>query len=183
MKSLSGFAMALVLSLLAGCGNSPRPLADDERVRLDTEVMATVSEFQAADPGLDRFFRNAYAYAVFPNVQAGAVVVGGSHGHGEVFQGGKLVGYADVSKASVGAQVGGQSYAQIVFFENPGTYAEFTGGTFELDAKASAVAASAGASTSANYEKGVLVVTRAKGGLMVQAAVGGQKFRFTPFVP
>ena len=74
---------------------------------------------------------------------AGAVVVGGSHGKGEVFKGDVLVGYADVSKANVGAQVGGQSYSQVVFFENEGSYARFTGGTMELDAKASAVAASA----------------------------------------
>jgi hypothetical protein len=78
----------------------------------------------------------------------------------------------------VGAQIGGQSYEQIVFFENAGVYASFTGGTFELDAKASAVAASKGASTSANYERGVAVFTQATGGLMLQAAVGGQKFRF-----
>jgi hypothetical protein len=174
------FSLAILLAAIAGCGSTPKSMTMEEKNRLDMEAKSAVDEFRTADPQMDRFFRTAYAYAVFPDVVAGAVVVGGSHGRGEVFKGNVLVGYADVSKANVGAQVGGQSYAQIVFFENAGSYARFTGGTMELDAKASAVAASAGASTSANYENGVVVFTHSKSGLMVQAAVGGQKFRFIP---
>jgi lipid-binding SYLF domain-containing protein len=174
------FGVAILLAGIAGCGSTPRVMTSEETNRLDMETKAALDEFRAADPQMDRFFNTSYAYAVFPHVVAGAVGVGGAHGRGEVFKGNVLVGYADVTKANVGAQVGGESYAQIVFFENEGSYARFTGGTLELDAKASAVAASAGASASANYENGVLVFTHAKGGLMVQAAVGGQKFRFTP---
>jgi lipid-binding SYLF domain-containing protein len=168
---------------LAGCGSTPSTLTEQEKKELGAMSQSTIADFKKADPEMEKFFREAYAYAVFPNVNAGAVVVGGAHGEGEVYRGGKLVGYADVSKANVGAQIGGQSYSQIVFFQNEGTFAQFTGGTFEMDAKASAVAAAKGASTSANYVKGVVVFTNSTSGLMVQAAIGGQKFRYTPVTP
>ena len=187
INSLKTAALALCVVGLAACGSTPSsPVSQGEQDRLDAEVKAAIADFRTKDPDIDRFFRTAYGYAIFPDVSSGALIVGGAHGNGEVFhisgdgRGlGHFVGYADVSKGNVGAQIGGQSYAQLVFFENKGTFAEFTSGKeCEFDAKASAVAADKGASTNANYEKGVLVFTNAKGGLMVQAAIGGQKFRY-----
>jgi lipid-binding SYLF domain-containing protein len=172
---LLGLAM---LCMLVGCGSTPTAVSSEEKPKLNAMVQSTIAEFKATDPGMSRFLDSAYAYAVFPDVGSGAFIVGGAHGNGEVYRAGKLDGYADVSKANVGAQIGGQSYSQIVFFENSGSYAKFTGGNMEFDANASAVAASAGASTSANYQNGVLVFTKSKGGLMAAAAVGGQKFRY-----
>jgi len=174
------FATAVSLASIHGCGSTPSEMSASDKAELDSMSRSAIADFKKADPAMEKFFTTAYGYVIFPNVTTGAVVVGGAHGEGEVFQNGKLTGYADVSKANVGAQIGGQSYQQIVFFQNEGSYAAFTNGTYELDAKASAVAASEGASSSADYQKGVLVFTRSISGLMVQAAVGGQKFRFRP---
>lgn len=176
-----GSAATVLLMTLSGCGSTPSvPASADARSRLDAETRATLAEFRNADPSLDRFFNNSYAYAVFPNVGEGGLGIGGGYGKGEVFQGNRMVGWADVTKFNVGLQAGGDKFAQLIFFQNGDAWSQFTGGTMELDAQAKAVAAKSGAATSADYQKGVAVFTLTKGGLMAQAAVGGQKFRFTP---
>jgi len=151
-------------------------------------------------PAVQPFFKNAYGYAVFPTIGKGGFVVGGSYGKGQVYQGGKVTGEASLIKGSIGFQAGGQAFSQMIFFEDKRAYDEFTSGNFEFDGTASAVAitagvqgkagsegatasASAGPATAAqaetNYYKGMVVFTQAKGGLMYEAAIGGQKFSFT----
>ncbi len=149
-----------------------------------------------------RYFKTAYGYAVFPNIGKGGFVVGAAFGEGKVFVGSKHVGNATMTQMSVGAQWGGQAFSQIVFFENEQAFKNFTSGSFELAANASAVAITAGASAGANtgtgstagisggrndaataspgYRKGMAIFTIAIGGLMFEAAVGGQQFTFTP---
>ena len=147
---------------------------------LRQQSMAAVADFKTADPSLEAKMASAHAYAVFPEIVSAAVGVGGAHGTGVVYQGGRVIGYADVSQATVGAQLGGQKYSELVLFENQSALLEFQQGTVEMDAKASAVAASKGAASTANYQKGVMVFTVSQGGLMAQAAIGGQKFRYKP---
>ncbi len=151
-------------------------------------------------PAVQPFFKNAYGYAVFPTIGKGGFVVGGSYGKGQVYQGGKVTGEASLIKGSIGFQAGGQAFSQMIFFEDKRAYDEFTSGNFEFDGTASAVAitagvqgkagsegatasASAGPATAAqaetNYYKGMVVFTQAKGGLMYEASIGGQKFSFT----
>jgi lipid-binding SYLF domain-containing protein len=149
-----------------------------------------------------RFFKTAYGYAVFPTIGKGGFVVGGAYGEGKVFIGSRHVGNSTLTQVSLGAQWGGQAFSQIIFFEHEQAFNDFTSGTFELSATASAVAITAGASAeastaggatagisggrndaatvSAGYRKGMAIFTIAKGGLMFQAAVGGQRFTFTP---
>lgn len=145
------------------------------------------------------FFHNSYGYAVFPTVGKGGLVVGAAHGKGRVYARGKYVGDTSMTQVSVGLQAGGQAYSQIIFFENPSAFKEFTNGNFEFGADVSAVAITAaagagvgttGASASASggkrdaktvgkYYKGMAVFTIVKGGAMYQAAVAGQKFSYT----
>jgi lipid-binding SYLF domain-containing protein len=106
--------------------------------------------------------------------------VGGARGKGIVFEKGNPIGRATMTQASIGAQAGGQTFEQVIFFETPGALSDFKSGKFEMSADISAVAASEGASKSAAYKKGVAVFTLSKKGLMVQASVGGQKFKFEP---
>jgi lipid-binding SYLF domain-containing protein len=145
------------------------------------EAQETVAVFKKADPGLSRFFDNAVGYAVFPTVGKGAVGVGGAAGSGVVFEKGKAIGKASLTQVTVGAQLGGQSYSEVIFFETEPALTDFKNGTFALAAQASAVAAAKDASANAKYEKGVAVFTTGKGGLMFEASVGGQKFAFEPF--
>ena len=148
------------------------------------------------------FFKNAYGYAVFPTIGKGGIGIGGAHGSGKVYRGGTAIGESTMTQLTIGLQLGGQAYSQIIFFENEGALNNFTAGNFEFGAQATAVAitagvsaeastgggASAGASggkndastTSAGYRKGMAVFTVAKGGLMYEATLGGQKYTYEP---
>jgi len=147
------------------------------------------------------FFNNAYGYVIFPVIGKGGFGVGGSYGKGKVYKGDKETGTATLIKLSVGFQAGGQAFSEIIFFQDKRAYDEFTSGQFAFDAQASAAVitagagaqagskgASAGASagprsgvqTNANYRKGMAAFVHVKGGLMYEAAIGGQKFTFKP---
>ena len=145
------------------------------------DARATVDTFRKTDANLEKFFKSAVGWAVFPTIGKGGFIVGGAGGSGVVFEGGKPVGKTGVGQASVGFQLGGQTYSEVIFFENASTLQDFKHGNFTLAAQASAVALSAGAAASAKYEKGVAIFVATKTGLMYEASVGGQKFSYTPF--
>ncbi len=146
------------------------------------------------------FFNNAYGYAVFPTIGKGGVGIGGAYGKGRVYAKGKYVGDTSMTQLTAGLQLGGQAYSQIIFFQDERAFKEFTNGNFEFGAEASAVAITAGAGAQANttgssasasggqnnaravgeYHKGMATFTVAKGGLMYQATLGGQKFNYKP---
>ncbi len=148
------------------------------------------------------FFGNSYGYALFPTIGKGGIGIGGAYGEGRVYRGGNHVGDTSMAQVTIGFQLGGQAYSQIIFFEDQRAFREFTSGQFEFGAQASAVAITAGASAeastggsaaagasggshnaktvSAGYRKGMAVFTVAKGGLMYEASIGGQKFSYTP---
>ena len=166
------------------------------KTRAQVDAIALFTE--AGRSGL--FFENAYGYAVFPTIGKGGAVIGAAYGKGRVVVGGKHVGDTSLTQVTLGPQFGGQAFSQIIFFEDKHAFDEFTGGNFELGAQASAVAitasASAGATTfglsagasggqdhvvtAGKYYKGMAIFTVAKGGLMFEATVGGQKFNYTP---
>jgi lipid-binding SYLF domain-containing protein len=159
----------------------------------------TVALFKNAGAS-SKFFNTAYGYAVFPTIGSGALIVGGAHGDGRVYVHGAYVGDVAMTQVSVGFQAGGKAYSQIVFFEDKRAFDEFTSGNFQFDANASAVvitaAAGAGTGTTGsssgasggmkdavtrgNYYRGMAVFTIVKGGAMASAAIGGQKFTYTP---
>jgi lipid-binding SYLF domain-containing protein len=161
------------------------------------EYSDTIAVFKKAGESA-AFFSNSYAYLVFPTVGKGGLGVGAAHGSGRAYEQGKYVGDVKLNQVSIGLQAGGQAFSQMVFFEDKHAFEDFTKGEFEFDATVQAVAitasatASAGstgtttgasggqnnATTSGNYRKGLAVFTVAKGGLMYQAAVGGQKFKY-----
>ncbi|MFO7913970.1 MAG: lipid-binding SYLF domain-containing protein [Desulfotignum sp.] len=160
----------------------------------------TISVFKKS-PAVKPFFKDAYGYAVFPTVGKGGIVVGGAYGKGKVYRQGKLTGHVTLSKLSVGFQLGGQAFSEIIFFQDKRAYDEFTDDSYEFGASMSAVVITAGAQASAgtqggtagasagpdasahapiSYTKGLAVFIHAKGGLMYEAAIGGQRFDFTP---
>ena len=160
----------------------------------------TIDLFESS-PNVKPFFENAYGFAVFPTVGKGAIGIGGAYGKGKVYVDDRVVGTITLRKLSVGLQMGGQAFSEIIFLKDRRAFEEFTGGTYEFDASASAVAitagaqaqtgtvgdtagASAGPSTGGHvetsYNRGTAVFVHALGGLMFEAAVGGQKFKFTP---
>src|SRR5262245_28098823 len=146
------------------------------------------------------FFHRCYGYAVFPTIGKGGIGIGGAHGSGHVYAKGELAGTTSMTQVTIGFQLGGQAYSMIVFFEDKRAFDEFTSGSFEFGAQATAVAITAGASahattegasasaggsaskskTAGAYHKGMAVFTVAKGGLMYEASIGGQKFGYKP---
>ena len=163
------------------------------------EYSDTIAIFKNAGAS-GKFFETAYGYAVFPTIVKGAFIVGGAHGGGRVYAKGKYVGNSSMTQATVGLQIGGAGYSEIIFFQDERAFTEFTSGNFEFGAGAQAVAAtaaaqaqastggsSAGASasnkdaaTAGNYYKGMATFTVVKGGLMAGVSIGGQKFSYTP---
>jgi len=166
----------LSLSVLAWTGAS-FAWDPDEAEELQPKVDETIANITEKDPGMQKFFDKAAGYAVFPSVGKGGFGIGGARGKGLLIVNGETVAVVTLTQLTVGFQAGGQAYSEFVFFEDDVALADFTRGNYELGAQASAVAITAGASADANYNGGVAIFTAAKGGLMYEATVGGQKFK------
>ncbi len=147
---------------------------------LQAQVAKAIAEFKRADPGIAKVFASAYGYAIFPSVGKGAMGIGGAHGKGYVYERGRLIGRSTLTQVTIGFQLGGQAYRELIFFKDKTALDDFTRGNFELSAQATAVAIKAGAAANLAYNGGVALVTMAKGGLMYEASVGGQKFSYKP---
>lgn len=155
------------------------PKASGEEVqKLEDEVAEAKKEFIEKDSGMQRWFNDSYGFAMYPTVGKGAAVVGGAHGDGLVYEQGKAIGTSALSQATIGLQLGGQAYREVVFFEDKAALDKFTQGDFSFSAQASAVAVTAGASADADFHDGMAIFTIQKGGLMFEASVGGQRFSF-----
>jgi lipid-binding SYLF domain-containing protein len=165
-------------SLVAGCATAPK--SAEGKAELNTKVQNAISKAKKSDPGLQKFFDEAAGYAIFPTVGKGAIGVGGAYGKGEVYQAGQLEGYCTLTQASIGLQLGGQAYTELIFFETPTALDRFKTGNFAFAAQASAVALRSGASANAKYANGVAVFTMGEAGLMYEASIGGQKFSYEP---
>ena len=187
----------LLISLLTAVALIAQPAFADD-------VDTAIENFRGAGAG--DFIDDAYGYAVFPSMGKGGIGIGGAHGKGEVFVGGKKVGKTKMSQITYGLQLGGQVYSQMIFFRDERAFDDFTSGNFEFGAQATAVALTAGAQASASsggggntssgtdadsskvnaddkqYDKrsGMATFTIAKGGLMYEATLGGQKFKYEP---
>jgi lipid-binding SYLF domain-containing protein len=142
------------------------------------EAKNAVTAIRQADHGQERFFDHAAGYAIFPNVAKGGLIVGGAGGSGFLFVHGKAVGKTTLSQVTIGAQVGGQAYYEIIYFETEAALNAFKKGEWTMAAQVSAVALSSGASANAKYKDGVAVFTLTKAGAMAEASVGGQKFSY-----
>ena len=149
-----------------------------EKIRKDSEEAKAA--FLKEDPDMIKFFDTSYGYLIFPNVGKGGLGLGAASGNGVAFENGSMIGYAKLSQVSIGFQAGGQAYREVVFFETSEEMDRFKKNKIEFSAQVSAVAAASGASANAKYVEGVAVFTMAKGGLMYEASVGGQRFKFNP---
>lgn len=186
-RSIHGLAVCALISAaslgLAACVGWQPGSGAVSRAQADTmtpQVNAALANFKARDPSMQRFFDSAYGYAIYPSVGKGGFFIGGAHGDGAVYERGQIVGVTSITQVTIGAQIGGQAYSEIIFFRNADALATFEAGNFNFSAQVSAVAATAGAAANAAWNNGVAVFTLAQGGLMAEATVAGQKFTFTP---
>ena len=149
----------------------------DEVEEYDAKAQEAIAEFKEKDPSVERFFNKAAAYVVIPTVGKGGLGIGGARGKGLLYENGAITAFVTLTQLTIGFQAGGQAYSEFVFFEDQTALGQFKRGNYELGAQASAVAITAGASADANFEGGMAIFTQAKGGLMYEASVGGQKFK------
>ncbi|OHB63733.1 MAG: hypothetical protein A2Y77_09640 [Planctomycetes bacterium RBG_13_62_9] len=170
--------MAVGALLLTGCSTTPKTAEGQAQLTAKSEDAVQLAK--KTDPGLQKFFDTAVGYVVFPTVGKGAIGVGGAYGRGELFEGGKPVGYSTLTQASIGLALGGQAYTEFIFFENKAALDRFKAGSFAFAAQASAVALKSGVSANVKYTDGVAVFTMGESGLMYEASLGGQKFSYTP---
>ena len=136
-----------------------------------------IENFKKEDPDIGKLFESAYGYAVLPGIGKGGIGIGGAGGKGTVFKGGNPVADVKMSQVTIGFQLGGQKYAEVIFFENEQAYTRFVEKDFEFAAQVSAVALASGASADAKFKDGMIIFTQALGGLMYEASIGGQRFK------
>jgi lipid-binding SYLF domain-containing protein len=176
-----------LFAILLGSGPAFGSEASEDKHTLESFMQSEI---------VQKFDKSAYGYAIFPTIGKGGFGLGVAHGKGRVYRDGKKTGNVEMTEVSVGFQIGGQAYSQLIYFEDERAFKEFTTGQFEFGAQAEAIAITAsvgaqagtdGSSASTNskqgktgYYKGMVVFTEGKGGFMAQAALGGQKYSYTP---
>jgi lipid-binding SYLF domain-containing protein len=169
-------AGTLVALALGACATAP--VSVEGKADIEKDAATALAAAKTADPTLGPVFNSSAGYAVFPTVGKAAAGFGGAYGRGVLYERGRAVGYCDLTQATVGMQLGGQTYTQIIAFETKEAVEAFKQGNFTFAAQATAVALKSGAGANAKYKDGVAVFTMDETGLMYEAAVGGQKFSY-----
>ena len=170
--------LIIILSLIAGCSTVPKTA--ESRAVQSAQVREAISIFKTKDPSIERFFERSYGYAVLPKIFKGGFWIGGAHGKGEVFERNRMVGYCNMSQATLGFTFGGEYFREIIFFRDKEDLDKFKSGNFTFSAQVTGVALSAGAAAKADYKSGMAVFVLTDVGLMVDASLGGQKFKYVP---
>lgn len=148
--------------------------------KAEEKAEKTITTYREKNDKMNSFFEDSYGYVVFPSVGKGGIVLGGAHGRGSVYEQGEFIGEAKMTQVTLGFQWGGQAYSEVLFFKDKATLDSFKNSELKFAGQASAVAVTLGASADIAYENGVAVYTLAKGGLMYEASLGGQKFNYLP---
>jgi lipid-binding SYLF domain-containing protein len=176
------FRKPLLVLTLTALLVAPAVHAQDARQeRLIEDAENAMTNFTKSNDLLQQLFDHAYGYAIFPNVGKGAAGIGGAAGSGIVYQQGKTIGSVRMKQLTVGLQIGGQAFREIIFFEDKATLERFKTNEFEFAAQTSATAINAEGQKDATYKDGILVFTQKKSGLMYDASIGGQKFNYDSF--
>jgi lipid-binding SYLF domain-containing protein len=180
MNSITRAAMVLAVAtgLLVGCTTAP-PTPEGRNALVENATLA-MQDMNRVDPGVEPLARKGYGYALFPEVVKAGLGVGGGYGQGVVYEQGQHVGYADLTLASVGAQIGGQTFSELIVFENKAAMDRFKLSPVDFTAGAAAMILQNGAAANASFIEGIAVVVRPITGAMAEATIGGQQFKYIP---
>jgi lipid-binding SYLF domain-containing protein len=170
--------MALVVVGSVACATAPK--TSEGKRDLESQAAATLDDMRARDGALQGILASSAGYAVFPSIGKGGFVVGAAYGKGILYEGGRKVGFVELNQGSIGAQLGGQTFSELIVFKNRYDVEKLKTGDFSLGANASAVALTAGTAAGAQFTDGVAVFTVPRGGLMAELSVSGQKLNFQP---
>jgi lipid-binding SYLF domain-containing protein len=172
--------LALIVPILLLSVSTASARKNKDKGEIAEMVVQVKKDWQAKDKTFNKTLKKAYAYAIFPSVGKGGFIVGASHGAGEVYKKSKLIGHAKMTQTTVGTQVGGQTYAEVILFKNKKALDRFKANRFEGTAAASAIGGKKGAAAASKYKDGVAIMVLPIKGAMAEAAGGGQKFAFEP---
>lgn len=180
MHALARCAMIVALAgaLLAGCTTAPD--SPESRTALLQNATATMEQMVRADPTVESLVRSGHGYAIFPEVVKAGAGLGGGYGQGAVYEQGQHVGFADLTMGSIGAQLGGQTFSELIVFQNKAAMDRFKLSPVDFTAGAAAMILQNGAAVNAEFIQGVAVIVRPITGAMAEATVGGQQFKFVP---
>ncbi len=176
----TALTLFLSLALVFGSATVFASWDSDEADEYHAKAQEAIAAFLEKDPSVQKFFDTAVGYVVIPTVGKAGFGIGGARGKGLLYENGAITAIVTLSQLSFGFQAGGQAYSEFIFFEDEATLTNFKRGNYELGAQASAVAITAGVSADAEFNGGMAIFTQAKGGLMYEASVGGQKFKVEP---
>ena len=177
---LAAVLAAMLLAASPASYAQEKKASADHRKSLAREAQETIAQFNKADPAFEKALKSAVGYVVFPKVGKAGFIVGGAHGDGEVFEKGRAIGTASVTMGTVGLQAGAQEYSQIILFQDQAALDRFKQNKFEFAAGVSAVAIKAGAAANVKYNQGAAIFVRNISGVMAEASVGAQRFKFVP---
>jgi lipid-binding SYLF domain-containing protein len=177
MRFTTGLALVTVVAgLLGSCATAPA--SREDKAALVAAATTRWQQMRQEDPALGALVQRSYGYALFPDVGKAGLGVGGAYGRGVVYERGQHIGYSDLTQGTVGVQVGGQSFSELLVFESKAALDRFKAGQVSFAADASAVVLKSGVATNATFVDGVAVVVQPIGGVMVEAAIGGQQFTY-----
>ncbi len=165
-------SLALIAASATAFGWDPKEVEE-----YDAKAQEAIAAFKDKDPSIQRFFDASPGYVVIPTVAKAGLGFGGARGKGILYENGVPTAVVTLTQFSFGFQWGGQAYSEFIFFEDAAALSDFKRGNYELNAQASAVAVKSGASADAEFNGGMAIFTQVKGGLMYEAAIGGQKFK------
>ena len=168
--------LTVLVGLMVSCATAPASREDQQA--LVTEATTRMQQLRAEDPAVEELVKRGYGYSLFPKVGKGGLVVGGAYGRGVVYEQGRHIGYSDLTQGSIGLQAGGQTFSELLVFENKAALDRFKAGQLDFAADASAVVLKSGVATNATFVNGVAVVVSPIGGAMLEAAIGGQQFTY-----
>ncbi len=179
MKSIISFA-ALIFGLVALAPVSVQAGSAGKAHKLEAKVQQTIHAFEQKDPNIGALFQKSYGYVVFPRIGKGGAIIGGARGKGVVYEKGTVIGQASITEVTVGLVLGGETFSQVIFFKNEEALARFKENRFEFAAQATATAVTTGAGAQYQFDNDVAIYTMARKGALGEAAIGGQKFHYTP---
>jgi lipid-binding SYLF domain-containing protein len=170
--------LALATGLLVGCTTAP--LSPESRTALLEHATLAMQDMNRMDPGVEALVRKGHGYALFPEVVKAGLGFGGGYGQGVVYEQGQHVGYADLTLGSVGAQIGGQTFSELIVFENKAALDRFKLSPVDFTAGVAAMILQNAAAVNATFVDGIAVVVRPITGVMAEATIGGQQFKYVP---
>ena len=178
MTSTQGIMLVLIVvaGLMVSCATAPS--SSEDKQALITEAATRMQQIKTEYPGVGELVKRGYGYSLFPKVGKGGLGVGAAYGRGVVYEQERHIGYSDLTQGSVGLQAGGQTFSELLVFENKAALDRFKEGRLDFAADASAVVLKTGVATNATFVNGVAVAVSPIGGAMLEAAIGGQQFTY-----